>query len=374
MQTEDVVIIGAGPAGLTAATECCRAGCGTLVVDANLTAGGQLIKQTHRFFGSGAQMAARRGIDIAAALAAAAEEAGVELWLDSSVHTVTPGGQIEILRGGLEGAGDPLKMRSERVRARRLILATGAEERALAFPGWTLPGVMGAGAAQTMANVHRVLPGRRILMVGSGNVGLIVAYQLLQAGAEVAAVIEAAPRIGGYRVHSAKLRRVGVPILTSHTIVQAAGGGQVEAATIARVNERWEPLPGTERRLQVDTICIAAGLRPATRLASMAGCQLVFSAPHGGWRPDHNADMRTTHRGIYVAGDAGGVEEASIAMEEGRLAGLSAAESLGATVDPDTRKALRRSLASLRRGDEQTAERPGEEDPGRGGTSPCTTI
>lgn len=93
----------------------------------------------------------------------------------------------------------------------KVILATGAAENALVFPGGTLPGVMGAGCAQTMINVNRVLPGQKIIMVGSGNVGLIVSYQLMQAGADVLALIEAAPNIGGYGVHAGKIRRAGVP-------------------------------------------------------------------------------------------------------------------------------------------------------------------
>ena len=95
------------------------------------------------------------------------------------------------------------------IKAKKIVMATGASENALAFPGCTLPGVMGAGAAQTMINVNRVLPGQKIIMVGSGNVGLIVSYQLMQAGADVLALIEAAPKIGGYGVHAAKIRRAG---------------------------------------------------------------------------------------------------------------------------------------------------------------------
>ena len=107
--------------------------------------------------------------------------------------------------------------------ADNIILATGASENAAPFEGWTLPGVIGAGAAQTMMNLHGVMPGKRILMVGSGNVGLVVSFQLLQAGCMVEAVIDSASRIGGYGVHAAKVARTGVPFLLSHTIVKAEG-------------------------------------------------------------------------------------------------------------------------------------------------------
>jgi len=191
--------------------------------------------------------------------------------------------------GLFEGNNLALKCngRSELLHYQKLILATGASENALAFPGWTLPGVMGAGAAQTLVNIHRVLPGRRVLMVGAGNVGLIVSYQLLQAGAEVVAVIEALPRIG------------------------------------------------------------------MSELAWMAGCQFTYIASLGGHIPLHDENMETTVPGIYVAGDIAGIEEASTAMEEGRLAGLAAAEALGyiaPEVARERKAAARRALDELRAG------------------------
>lgn len=325
----DVAVVGAGPAGLAAAHKCAVTGCTTLVIDRNLHSGGQLIKQIHKFFGTRDHGAGTRGVDMAGHLTQRAADAGAVLWSDSTCHTITPTCRLEVLTGGLEYGASPDRMRNRTVLARRVIIAAGAEENAVAFPGWTLPGVMGAGAAQTMINVHRVLPGRRALMVGSGNVGLIVAHQLLQAGAEVAAVVEAAGRIGGYGVHSAKIRRSDIPILTSHTISAAHGDHGVEGVTVVRLDENWNALAGTEQELTVDTVCVAAGLRPGTRLAQLAGCGLVFSGDLGGWTPIHDADLRTTNTRVYVAGDAGGVEEASTAVEEGRLAGIAAAEDLG---------------------------------------------
>lgn len=102
-------------------------------------------------------------------------------------------------------------------KADNIIIATGASENTLAFPGWTLPGVMGAGSAQTQMNLHGVMPGKRVLMMGSGNVGLVVGLQLMQAGCELVAVVDAAPRVGGYGVHAAKLARTGVPFYLGHT-------------------------------------------------------------------------------------------------------------------------------------------------------------
>ena len=223
----------------------------------------------------------------------------------------------------------------------------------MSFPGSTLPGVMGAGAAQTMINVNRVLPGKHIVMLGSGNVGLIVAYQLMQAGATVEALVEAAPNIGGYGVHAGKIRRAGVPILTSHTIKEVYGDGFVEGVIIAEVDNRFQPIPGTERAIAADTVCLAVGLNPMTELAWMAGCEFTFLPGFGGHVPLHDANMKTTVDDIYVAGDITGVEEASSAMEEGKLAGIAAAEAIGYLdhAEAEHRKnEVRARLASLRTG------------------------
>lgn len=125
------------------------------------------------------------------------------------------------------------------IRPKYVVIAAGAYENHLVFENNDLPGVMGAGGAQTLMNVWGVRPGNEVLVVGSGNVGLIISYQLLQAGAEVKAVVEALPRIGGWFVHAAKIRRYGVPILTSHTILGVNGTQRVEEAVIARVDENW---------------------------------------------------------------------------------------------------------------------------------------
>jgi NADPH-dependent 2,4-dienoyl-CoA reductase/sulfur reductase-like enzyme len=212
---------------------------------------------------------------------------------------------------------------------------------------------MGAGAAQTLINVHRVLPGKRFLMVGSGNVGLVVAYQILQAGADVVAVVEALPRIGGWGVHAAKLLRCGVPILTSHTITGALGRGKVEEAAIMALDEKYRRVPSSERRLEVDVICLAVGLKPNIELPLMAGCETMFLGGLGGRVPLHDENMETTQAGIYVAGDCAGVEEASTAMESGRLAGAAAAESLGYLSKEeacDVKAKIQEALKDLREG------------------------
>ncbi len=323
MIEKEVVIIGGGPSGLSAAVEAAKRGVEVLVVDENLRVGGQLFKQIHKFFGSSAHRAGIRGIDIAIELLKEAEKYGVEVWLNSVAIGIFKEKEVTIKK---ELVDDSEKL--EIIQAKKIVIATGASENAVRFKGWTLPGVMGAGAAQTMINVNRVLPGKRVLMVGSGNVGLIVSYQLLQAGAKVVGVIEAALQIGGYGVHAAKIRRAGVPIYTSHTIQEAKGKNNVKEAVICEVNDKWQPIKGTEKILAVDTITIAAGLKPLIELAMMHNCKCSFIPQLGGWVPIHDKNMESTSPGIYLVGDVTGVEEANTALEEGRLAGIAIAEAL----------------------------------------------
>ncbi len=318
MDKVEIVVVGAGPAGLSAAIEAAKLGCEVLVLDENQKAGGQLFKQIHKFFGSRDQYAGMRGFEIAKQLEEGVSGAGVGLDLESTVFGLFEDNLVGYSRGG----------KAHSIKAGAIILATGAKERSIVFPGWTLPGVMGAGAAQTLVNMHRVLPGRKILMVGSGNVGLIISYQLLQAGAEVVAVIEQRRRVGGYDVHYEKLTRAGIPVLTSHTIKQAWGENRLKYAEIGQVDRAGTIISGSEKLLEVDVVCLAIGLSPLAELAWMAGCGCMYLPELGGYVPIHDTDMQTSKKGLYVAGDIAGIEEASTAMEEGKLAGLSAAESL----------------------------------------------
>lgn len=326
MLERDVLVVGAGPAGLAASIEAAKAGADVLLVDLNMKPGGQLFKQIHKFFGSSAHRSGTRGFDIGLKLLEEAKEAGVEIWLQSTVVGAFPGNLIAIEKGVDGGAKEVITLKSKKV-----IIATGASENVVRFKGWTTPGVMGAGAAQTMINVNHVKPGKKIVMVGSGNVGLIVSYQLMQAGCDVVALIEAAPKIGGYAVHAAKIRRAGVPIYTKHTVVEAIPGedGTVCKVVIAQVDDHFNPIPGTEETIEADTVTIGAGLKPATDMVKLEKCQLTFNGPFGGFIPLHNDKMETSKSGVYVAGDATGVEEANTALEEGKIAGISAVESLG---------------------------------------------
>lgn len=339
----DIAVIGAGPAGLNAAISAAFMGANVLVMERDNFVGGQLVKQTHKFFGSKEQHASTRGIDIAKILYERLKEyPNVQLKLGTTVLGHYEDGVL------LAECNDQVI----NIKARNYIYATGAAEKVLPFPNNDLPGVYGAGAVQTLTNVHGVLPGNRVLMVGSGNIGLIVSYQLMQAGVEVAGIVEAAPKIGGYLVHAAKIRRAGVPIYTSYSIKEAYGNEAVEGALIWQLDEHWQPLPGTEIDIPVDVICVAVGLSPLTELLFQAGCRMKYVPQLGGQVPVREENMMTSVSNIYVAGDVSGVEEASAAMVEGKLAGLAAAGSLGYNSDKyaELRQEPMKQLAELRSG------------------------
>ncbi|KUO71181.1 MAG: pyridine nucleotide-disulfide oxidoreductase [Desulfosporosinus sp. BRH_c37] len=341
MKRYDLIIIGAGPAGLSAAIEAAKKGVKVIVFDENAKPGGQLFKQIHKFFGSKEHKAKIRGFKIGEELLKEANHYGVEVVLKAIVVGLYLDKEITVQIGDeiLHYKGDAI------------IVATGASENMVPFAGWTLPGVIGAGAAQTMMNLHSIKPGNRVLMLGSGNVGLVVSFQLLQAGCEVVALVDAAPKVGGYGVHASKVARCGVPFYLSHTIIKAEGEEFVTGVTIGEVDCSWQIIPGTEKYFAADTICLAVGLSPMSQLLSMAGCNMKDTL--GGFVPVCAESGETSVPGIFAAGDVSGIEEASSAMIEGRISGLAAAKYLGFITGEElaaASKELEKALQSLREG------------------------
>ncbi len=319
MKRYDLIIVGAGPSGLSAAIEAAKKGLKVVVFDENEKPGGQLFKQIHKFFGSKEHRAKIRGFVIGQQLLDEADAAGVEVVLNATVIGMYQDKEVVVREGEAV----------HHFKADAIIIATGAAENMVTFPGWTLPGVIGAGAAQTMMNLHGVLPGKRVLMLGSGNVGLVVSFQLMQCGCEVVGLVDAAPRVGGYGVHASKVARTGVPFYLSHTIVRAEGEKGVTGVVIAEVDSHFNFIPGTEKHFDVDTICLAVGLSPMSQLLKMAGCRMEDNPKRGGQVPICDEYGRTSLPGVFVAGDVSGIEEASSAMIEGRMSGIAAAEYLG---------------------------------------------
>lgn len=343
MKRYDLIVVGAGPAGLSASIEAAKRGLKVAVFDENAKPGGQLFKQIHKFFGSKEHKAKIRGFRIGDELLKEAGKFGVEVVLNAIVIGLFAEKELTV----------KVKDKVCHYKADAVIIATGASENMVTFDGWTLPGVIGAGAAQTMMNLHNIQPGKKVLMLGSGNVGLVVSFQLMQAGCEVVAICDAAPKVGGYGVHAAKVARCKVPFYMSHTIIKAEGEEYVTGVTIGEVDSKWNIVPGTEKHFNVDTICLAVGLSPMSQLTNMAGCKMEDNPKKAGFVPVVNEYGETSIKGIFAAGDVTGIEEASSAMIEGRITGVAAAYRLGFIEKEELEeksKELKVALSSLRQG------------------------
>jgi len=295
----DVLIIGAGPSGMGAAKELGSAGYNVVLADDKDRMGGKLVLQTHKFFGSVDDCrAGTRGTEIAGILARELEELpSVTIWLESVVLAVFSDGTV----GVRKPEGYVI------VKPQRLIVAAGAREKSLPFPGCTLPGVYGAGAFQTLVNRDQIRCSKRIFILGGGNVGLIGAYHAMQAGMTVVGLAEGMDRCGGYKVHQDKIARLGVPVYTKHTVLAAHGNEHLESVTIAETDGSFNPLPGTEMNFKVDTLLVAVGLNSVNEFHTRA---LEFG-------------MKS-----MVTGDSEEIAEASAAMFSGRICGRKTAFSL----------------------------------------------
>lgn len=296
----DVLILGAGPSGLSCACEIGKFNLDTIIVDDKDRPGGKLVLQTHKFFGSVEDCyAGTRGIDIADKLAQdISRYPSVKMWNNSICVAVFADKKVGVVRNGIYYL----------IKPKVFVVACGAREKTLMFPGNTLPGVYGAGAFQTLVNRDLIKPCENIFIIGGGNVGLIAGYHAIQAGIKVVGLVEAASNCAGYKVHEDKLRRLGVPIFTRHTIVKACGKDSVESVTIVEVDEKFKPVAGSEKKFKADTLLVAVGLNPVN--------EFYLEAMESGIN-------------AFVCGDAWEIAEASAAMFSGKIAAHKALRSLG---------------------------------------------
>jgi thioredoxin reductase len=353
----DVLVIGGGPAGLAAAVEATGAGLAVCVVDERPTFGGQIFKQPGRGFRVTSARALGHDYARGRRLIEAAERSGA---------TVLPRTSAVAIRGtSVVLVEDDAHARA--VEARRVIVAAGAHDRPVVFPGWTLPGVITAGGAQSLVKTQRVVPGQAIVFAGSGPLALAFPAQLRAHGANVTLVLEAGPapsardivRLlrasrGNERLlrdalaYRARLARDRVPLRYRRIVVRAEGHGRVAQVVHAAADAGWRPVPGTEETVSADTLCVGYGFQPSTELLRLAGCAFDDDEDLGGPVVVRDEWLRTSVEGISAAGDGTGVTGSHAAADEGRLAALGAALDLGAASREEaTRRAgpLRRNLA-----------------------------
>ena len=332
----DVLIVGAGPAGLSAAKVAAGAGLDVLVVDERHKAGGQYFKQPSDGFDVDY---ARVDARFAAGheLMLEAQDAGAEFILGATVWGTFAPNRVAICIDEHTTLVDP----------RQLILSPGAYERTLPVPGWTLPGFTTTGAAQNLVRANQTAVGRRVLVAGRGPLNIQVADELAAAGVSVAAVAEIAaapysaapgallgmlfnsPQLSFTGLaHLASLRRRRVPVRYRHVLVGAEGDGKVSRAIIARVDARGRPVAGTQEKFDVDAVCVNYGFLPQSELARSLGCQFRYDSLTGNLDALRGDDGRTNVENVFVVGDAGGMGGALVSMDQGALAGLSVVAAL----------------------------------------------
>ena len=366
MMEADLAVLGAGPAGAAAALEAAALGLKVVLLDEAPAPGGQIYRAPaahgHAPMARGEAPAAR-GADDADARAGAALRAA----LAASPVTVLPGRRVWMLEPGFRiaalGPAGP-----ERLAAPRLILATGAMERHLPIPGWTLPGVMGLAAATILLKAEGVLPGRQVVVTGTGPLLYLVAAKILAGGGRVAAVADARPRAAWLRAAPtllarpdlalrglgwmAGLRRAGVPLLAGHAVTAIEGEGEVARVHLAPLAPDGQPRAGVGRVVEADAVCLGHGLVPTTEAARLLGAPHDFDEAASAWAPRLGPWQDSEVPGLFIAGDGAGIAGAAAAGPSGRLAALGAARQAGRLTPEEAERMagpIRRDLARARR-------------------------
>ena len=341
MESRPLVVVGAGVAGTAAAIEAARAGVEVTLVDENPISLSTMGLDVPQFFGQRIDPAlGNRAVMLERVIAAnkdlaEAVAAGVDVQIGTCVWGAFRNSEnSRALDGPQLGLADDRQ--SWTIKYDRLIVAAGARDLGMPFRGSELVGAMGANGAYSLMSVYEGLTSRRMVILGSGNLGLNTARMALMNGVKVVAVVDVAPAVKGAKALVKELRSLGVKFYTSHTVLEATGSdGQIESVLLIEVNEDNEPLAFSEKEVATDTVCLAIGLVPNIELLSLLGCDLTFKSELGGYVPDHDERMRTSVDNVFVAGDSAGFHDGmtlnpEIARDQGRLAGIAAAESLGA--------------------------------------------
>jgi thioredoxin reductase len=337
--TPQVLVVGGGPAGLAAAAVAAEGGADVLLVDERGGLGGQYYKQP---VSSAVLDPARLDAQYTAgrALIARVEATGARVLSGARIWGADGPHELYATRG------------SERwvIRAQRLVLATGAYERAVPFPGWTLPGVMTTGAGQSLVRAYQVAPGQRLLVAGNGPLNVQLAAEVVRAGGTVVGLVELAaltsPRhaldvarmaVGapglmrdgaGYLL---TLRRAGVPLLTRRAVIRVEGGERAERAVVAHIDDSGRPVAGTEQSFAVDAVCVGLGFMPGNELARLLGVRYAVDPATGGYVVERSATGRTSRPDVWVVGDGAEVRGAKVAQSAGALAGADVLDSLTLT-------------------------------------------
>lgn len=356
MREFDLAIVGGGGGGLTAAVVAAEHGVRVAVLDDNALPGGQYFRQLPVGYRRTAKTVFDKDQRRAEAVYRAACRPGVTYLSNAVVWESPDEGVLSFTRG----------VDSGKLRAKLIVLATGAADRPVPFPGWTLPGVVAAGGLQNLIKGQRVIPGRRAIVAGNGPLVLLVAANLVHAGAQLVEAIEAAPihrRLFGealnllaapkivrqaidYRV---AILRAGAAFRTGWTVVEARGDNACEEVVVAPIGADGQIDHARARTHATDLLVTGFGLQPSVELARTLRLALYWNALRGGWLPVRDEAFETGRKGIFAIGDGATIGGVEFALAEGRLMGITAAERLGRLSSVDAERLKRPTLATLAR-------------------------
>ena len=353
--TPELLVIGAGPGGLLAASIAAEAGADVVVLDERSIQGGQYFKQPASTDLIPASLIADKQLADGKALIERTQRSGARVLSGTEVWGAFAPSEFAVFDGE----------RTTIYKPRRVIVATGAYERGLPIPGWTLPGVMTTGAAQSMLRSYGTLAGRRILVAGNGPLNLQVALELQQAGADVVAVAELAARssmswllnglmmglsapglsLNGIR-YVADLKRLGVPVFYGQGLNRIENAPTGLKAWLGPVREN---VIDARDSLDVDIVCMGYGFQPSNEILRNLGCRHDYDENRGYLVTDRNPHCETSVSGVYAIGDCCGINGAPVALQDGVIAAIAAIRSLERTVSAQHRKEYKRAVRNLHR-------------------------
>ncbi|MFO0996316.1 MAG: NAD(P)/FAD-dependent oxidoreductase [Alphaproteobacteria bacterium] len=356
MRECDLAIIGAGAAGLSAASVAAEHGLSVTVFDDNARTGGQYFRRLPAGFRRSAPTVFDKDQARAEALYRAAERPGITMLTDAVVWEVPEDNVLAFARGAESGA----------LRAKLIVIAAGAHDRPVPFPGWTLPGVVTAGGLQNLIKGQRVIPGRRAVVAGNGPLVLLVAANLARSGAELVEVVEAAPihrrlwrewpgllaslKIARQAIdYRAAIKRSGAPFRPGWTVVEARGAEELSEVVVAPIALDGRVDRGRSRTIKADLLVTGFGLTPSIETPRAMECRLEWNALRGGWLPVRSAEFETSRAGVFAIGDGAGIGGVEMALREGRLMGLVAAERLGTLAPAEAARKKQPLVAELAR-------------------------